>query len=86
MSTLYIAGAWQDGQGEAFESLNPVTQHVLWAGKAIFYCWKAFSLHKTYRIVTTLILVSPYTTLHKLNGYSNFSLTTPQRDFIFSSK
>ena len=33
MSTLYIAGAWQDGQGVAFESLNPVTQHVLWAGK-----------------------------------------------------
>lgn len=33
MSTLYIAGAWQDGQGEAFESLNPVTQHVLWSGK-----------------------------------------------------
>ena len=33
MSTLYIAGAWQDGQGEAFESLNPVTQQVLWAGK-----------------------------------------------------
>ena len=32
MSTLYIAGAWQDGQGEAFESLNPVTQQVLWAG------------------------------------------------------
>ena len=32
MSTLYIAGTWQDGQGEVFESLNPVTQHVLWAG------------------------------------------------------
>ena len=32
MSTLYIAGIWQDGQGEAFESLNPVTQHVLWTG------------------------------------------------------
>ena len=32
MSTLYIAGTWQDGQGEAFESLNPVTQHVLWTG------------------------------------------------------
>ena len=26
MSTLYIAGAWQNGQGEAFESLDPVTQ------------------------------------------------------------
>lgn len=34
MSTLYIAGAWQAGQGEAFESLNPVTQHVLWTGQA----------------------------------------------------
>ena len=33
MSTLYIAGTWQSGQGEALESLNPVTQHVLWAGK-----------------------------------------------------
>ena len=33
MSTLYIAGTWQDGQGEVFESLNPVTQQVLWAGK-----------------------------------------------------
>ena len=33
MSTLYIAGAWQNGQGEAFESLNPVTQQVLWAGQ-----------------------------------------------------
>jgi len=32
MSTLYIAGAWENGQGEAFESLNPVTQKVLWAG------------------------------------------------------
>jgi len=34
MSTLYIAGAWQNGQGEAFESLNPVTQQVLWSGQA----------------------------------------------------
>ena len=33
MSTLYIAGTWQDGLGEAFESLNPVTQQVLWVGK-----------------------------------------------------
>ncbi|KFE54971.1 succinylglutamate-semialdehyde dehydrogenase [Pseudomonas syringae] len=33
MSTLYIAGAWQAGQGEAFESLNPVTQQVLWSGQ-----------------------------------------------------
>jgi succinylglutamic semialdehyde dehydrogenase len=34
MNTLYIAGSWQAGQGEAFESLNPVTQQVLWSGKA----------------------------------------------------
>ncbi|WP_205505170.1 succinylglutamate-semialdehyde dehydrogenase [Pseudomonas viridiflava] len=33
MSTLYIAGNWQSGQGEAFESLNPVTQQVLWSGQ-----------------------------------------------------
>jgi succinylglutamic semialdehyde dehydrogenase len=33
MSTLYIAGAWQAGQGEAFESLNPVTQQVIWSGQ-----------------------------------------------------
>jgi len=33
MSSLYIAGAWQAGQGEAFESLNPVTQQVVWAGR-----------------------------------------------------
>lgn len=33
MSTLYIAGAWQAGQGDAFESLNPVTQQVVWAGQ-----------------------------------------------------
>ena len=33
MSALYIAGIWQDGQGEAFESLNPVTQQVLWTGR-----------------------------------------------------
>jgi succinylglutamic semialdehyde dehydrogenase len=34
MSTLYIAGNWQAGQGEAFESLNPVSQQVLWAGQS----------------------------------------------------
>ncbi|MBD8570589.1 succinylglutamate-semialdehyde dehydrogenase [Pseudomonas syringae] len=33
MSTLYIAGAWQAGQGETITSLNPVTQHVLWSGQ-----------------------------------------------------
>jgi succinylglutamic semialdehyde dehydrogenase len=34
MNTLYIDGAWQDGQGDAFESLNPVTQQVIWSGRA----------------------------------------------------
>ncbi|MEB0041957.1 MULTISPECIES: succinylglutamate-semialdehyde dehydrogenase [unclassified Pseudomonas] len=33
MSTLYIAGAWHAGQGEPFESLNPVTQAVVWSGQ-----------------------------------------------------
>ena len=33
MNTLYIAGAWQAGQGEAFDSLNPVTQQVVWSGQ-----------------------------------------------------
>jgi succinylglutamic semialdehyde dehydrogenase len=33
MNTLYIAGAWQAGQGEAFESLNPVTQQAVWSGQ-----------------------------------------------------
>ncbi len=33
MNTLYIAGAWHAGQGEAFESLNPVSQQVVWAGQ-----------------------------------------------------
>ncbi|MDG6402082.1 succinylglutamate-semialdehyde dehydrogenase [Pseudomonas quasicaspiana] len=33
MSTLYIAGNWQAGQGEAFESLNPVTQQIVWSGQ-----------------------------------------------------
>ncbi len=34
MSSHYIAGAWQAGAGEALESLNPVTQAVVWTGKA----------------------------------------------------
>ncbi|MDC6380073.1 succinylglutamate-semialdehyde dehydrogenase [Pseudomonas graminis] len=34
MNTLYIGGAWQDGQGDAFDSLNPVTQQVIWSGKS----------------------------------------------------
>jgi len=33
MSTHYIAGAWQAGQGDAFESLNPVSQAVVWFGQ-----------------------------------------------------
>jgi succinylglutamic semialdehyde dehydrogenase len=33
MSTHYIAGRWQDGQGEPLESLNPVSQQVLWQGR-----------------------------------------------------
>ncbi|WP_337056166.1 succinylglutamate-semialdehyde dehydrogenase [Pseudomonas sp. USHLN015] len=33
MSTHYIAGAWQPGQGEAFDSLNPVTQESVWSGQ-----------------------------------------------------
>ncbi|MFH7376265.1 aldehyde dehydrogenase family protein, partial [Pseudomonas syringae pv. tagetis] len=31
---LYIAGVWQNGQGEMVNSLNPVTQQVLWSGQA----------------------------------------------------
>jgi succinylglutamic semialdehyde dehydrogenase len=34
MTSHYIAGAWHDGAGEALESLNPVTQAVVWTGKA----------------------------------------------------
>ncbi|MDH4655676.1 MULTISPECIES: succinylglutamate-semialdehyde dehydrogenase [unclassified Pseudomonas] len=33
MSTHFIAGNWQAGQGEAFDSLNPVTQSVVWSGQ-----------------------------------------------------
>ncbi len=33
MKSLYIAGTWLEGQGDVFESLNPVTQQVLWTGK-----------------------------------------------------
>lgn len=32
MTTHYIAGQWVDGQGECLESLNPVSQNVVWAG------------------------------------------------------
>ena len=31
--THYIAGNWQAGQGEAFDSLNPVTQASVWHGQ-----------------------------------------------------
>lgn len=34
MSTHYIAGSWHAGQGEALESLNPVSQEVIWQGRA----------------------------------------------------
>jgi succinylglutamic semialdehyde dehydrogenase len=34
MTSHYIAGAWQVGAGEALESLNPVTQNVVWTAKA----------------------------------------------------
>ncbi|MFC5697416.1 succinylglutamate-semialdehyde dehydrogenase [Pseudomonas sp. GCM10022186] len=33
MSTHFIAGNWQAGQGESFDSLNPVTQAVVWSGR-----------------------------------------------------
>ncbi|MBD2840371.1 succinylglutamate-semialdehyde dehydrogenase [Pseudomonas sp. JM0905a] len=33
MSTHFIAGSWQAGQGEAFDSLNPVTQAAVWSGR-----------------------------------------------------
>lgn len=34
MSTHYIAGSWLAGEGDVLESLNPVTQEVLWQGRA----------------------------------------------------
>jgi succinylglutamic semialdehyde dehydrogenase len=34
MATHYIAGNWQEGTGELFSSLNPVSQAVLWSGRA----------------------------------------------------
>ena len=33
MTTHYIAGQWLAGQGEAFDSLNPVTQEAVWRGQ-----------------------------------------------------
>lgn len=33
MTTHYIAGTWQAGQGEALQSLDPVSQNVIWQGQ-----------------------------------------------------
>ena len=33
MASLYIDGVWHEGQGEAFDSLDPVSQAVLWSGR-----------------------------------------------------
>ncbi|SHL69836.1 succinylglutamate-semialdehyde dehydrogenase [Phytopseudomonas punonensis] len=33
MSTHYIAGLWQMGRGNALESLDPVSQQLLWVGR-----------------------------------------------------
>lgn len=34
MNTLFIDGQWLNGEGDAFESLDPVRQRVLWKGQA----------------------------------------------------
>ena len=34
MTTHYIAGHWQAGQGEPLQSLNPFDQTVIWSGRA----------------------------------------------------
>ncbi|SDH94981.1 succinylglutamic semialdehyde dehydrogenase [Pseudomonas delhiensis] len=34
MTTHYIAGQWQAGEGDALESLDPVSQAVVWSGRA----------------------------------------------------
>ncbi|WP_162484339.1 succinylglutamate-semialdehyde dehydrogenase [Pseudomonas sp. StFLB209] len=34
MSSLFIAGQWQAGQGEAFAAHNPVSQQRVWSGQA----------------------------------------------------
>ncbi len=34
MNTHYIAGQWQPGQGELLQSLDPVSQVVLWQGRS----------------------------------------------------
>lgn len=33
MTTHFIAGSWQTGQGEALQSLDPVSQQVVWQGQ-----------------------------------------------------
>jgi succinylglutamic semialdehyde dehydrogenase len=33
MNTHYVAGQWQPGQGESLQSLDPVSQAVLWQGQ-----------------------------------------------------
>ena len=33
MTTHYIAGTWQAGEGEALQSLDPVSQKVIWQGQ-----------------------------------------------------
>lgn len=33
MTTLFIGGQWLAGEGEAFQSLDPVSQRVLWQGQ-----------------------------------------------------
>ena len=33
MTTHFIAGQWQAGQGEALQSLDPVSQAVVWQGQ-----------------------------------------------------
>ncbi|MGH8465252.1 MAG: aldehyde dehydrogenase family protein, partial [Pseudomonas sp.] len=33
MTTHFIAGVWQAGQGEALQSLDPVSQKVIWQGQ-----------------------------------------------------
>ncbi|MBJ7548114.1 succinylglutamate-semialdehyde dehydrogenase, partial [Pseudomonas sp. OA3] len=59
MNTHYIAGQWQPGQGESLQSLDPVSQAVLWQGqgataaqvdaavaaaRGVFSLWAAHSL------------------------------------------
>ncbi|WP_407315794.1 succinylglutamate-semialdehyde dehydrogenase [Pseudomonas sp. nanlin1] len=33
MTSLYVGGQWQAGQGDAFNSRNPASQQVVWQGK-----------------------------------------------------